>query len=173
MNEVIKAMMERRSVRKYKSDPVPRELVAQVAAAGTWAPTAMGEQSPIILAVTDRQTRDMLSRVNAEIMGGRVADPFYGAPAVLAVLADKAQPNHIYDGPLVMANLMLAAHSLGLGSCWIHRARETFERPEGKELLRRLGVEGEYEGIGYCILGWADGPAPQPKPRKENYIYHV
>lgn len=173
MNEVIKAIMERRSVRSYKSDPVPRELVDQVAAAGTWAPTAMGAQSPIILAVTDRQTRDMLSRINAEIMGGKLSDPFYGAPAVLAVLADKSRPNHIYDGTLVMADLMLAAHSLGLGSCWIHRAKETFERPEGKELLRRLGVEGEYEGIGYCALGYTDGPVPKAAPRKEHYIYHI
>ena len=172
MNEVMQNILTRRSVRQYKPDPVPRELIDQVVRAGTYAPTGMGEQSPIILAVTDRETRDRLSRANAKIMG-RDIDPFYGAPAVLVVLADKSKPNHVYDGSLVMANLMLAAHALGLGSCWIHRAREEFQQPEWQELLRSLGVEGEYEGIGHCILGYPDGPEPESAPRKENYVYYI
>ena len=172
MNEVMQNILTRRSIRSYKPDPVPRELIDQVVRAGTYAPTGMGEQSPIILAVTDRETRDRLSRANAKIMG-RDIDPFYGAPAVLVVLADKSKPNHVYDGSLVMANLMLAAHALGLGSCWINRARQVFERPEWQELLRSLGVEGEYEGIANCILGYPDGPAPEADPRKENYVYYI
>ena len=172
MNEVMQNILTRRSVRQYKPDPVPRELIDQVVRAGTYAPTGMGEQSPIILAITDRETRDRLSRANAKIMG-RDIDPFYGAPAVLVVLADKSKPNHVYDGSLVMANLMLAAHALGLGSCWIHRAREEFQQPEWQELLRSLGVEGEYEGIGHCILGYPDGPEPEAAPRKENYVYYI
>ena len=172
MNETMQNILTRRSIRSYKPDPVPRELIDQVVRAGTYAPTGMGEQSPIILAVTDRETRDRLSRANAKIMG-RDIDPFYGAPAVLVVLADKSKPNHVYDGSLVMANLMLAAHALGLGSCWINRARQVFERPEWQELLRSLGVEGEYEGIANCILGYPDGPAPEADPRKENYVYYI
>lgn len=172
MNETMQNILTRRSIRSYKPDPVPRELIDQVVRAGTYAPTGMGEQSPIILAVTDRETRDRLSRANAKIMG-RDIDPFYGAPAVLVVLADKSKPNHVYDGSLVMANLMLAAHALGLGSCWIHRAREEFQQPEWQELLRSLGVEGEYEGIGHCILGYPDGPEPEAAPRKENYVYYI
>ena len=172
MNETMQNILTRRSIRSYKPDPVPRELIDQVVRAGTYAPPGMGEQSPIILAVTDRETRDRLSRANAKIMG-RDIDPFYGAPAVLVVLADKSKPNHVYDGSLVMANLMLAAHALGLGSCWIHRAREEFQQPEWQELLRSLGVEGEYEGIGHCILGYPDGPEPEAAPRKENYVYYI
>ena len=172
MNETMQNILTRRSIRSYKPDPVPRELIDQVVRAGTYAPTGMGEQSPIILAITDRETRDRLSRANAKIMG-RDIDPFYGAPAVLVVLADKSKPNHVYDGSLVMANLMLAAHALGLGSCWINRARQVFERPEWQELLRSLGVEGEYEGIANCILGYPDGPAPEADPRKENYVYYI
>ena len=172
MNETMQNILTRRSIRSYKPDPVPRELIDQVVRAGTYAPTGMGEQSPIILAITDRETRDRLSRANAKIMG-RDIDPFYGAPAVLVVLADKSKPNHVYDGSLVMANLMLAAHALGLGSCWIHRAREEFQQPEWQELLRSLGVEGEYEGIGHCILGYPDGPEPEAAPRKENYLYYI
>ena len=104
---------------------------------------------------------------------GRPGDPFYGAPVVLVVLADKSCPNHVYDGSLVMGNLMLAAHALGVGSCWVHRAREEFERPEGRALLRSLGLEGEYEGIGHCVLGYVDGPYPQAKPRKEGWVRYL
>ena len=172
MNETMQNILTRRSVRQYKPDPVPRELIDQVVWAGTYAPTGMGEQSPIILAITDRETRDRLSRANAKIMG-RDIDPFYGAPAVLVVLADKSKPNHVYDGSLVMANLMLAAHALGLGSCWINRARETFELEEGKRILADLGIQGDYEGIGYCALGYvAKEPGPAA-PRKADYVRYV
>ncbi len=173
MNETMQNILTRRSIRQYKPDPVPRELIDQVVLAGTYAPTARGMQSPIILAITDKEIRDRLARANAEFTDKEGEDPFHGAPVVLVVLADKSKPNHVYDGSLVMANLMLAAHALGLGSCWINRARQVFERPEWQELLRSLGVEGEYEGIANCILGYPDGPAPEADPRKENYVYYI
>lgn len=172
-NQVLESILSRRSVRSYKSDPVPEDLLNQVLEAGTYAATGMGRQSPIIIAVTDKALRDKLSAMNAAVMGNPGIDPFYGAPVVLVVLADKNVPTHVYDGSLVMGNLMEAAHAVGLSSCWIHRAKEEFETDEGKAILASLGIQGDYEGIGHCILGYADGPAPQPKPRKDGYIYRV
>lgn len=173
MNDIIRTMEERRSIRRYKPETLPREIIDQILEAGTYAPTGRNSQSPIILAITDKETRDRLSALNAEIMGKPGFDPFYGAPVVLVVLADRSVPTHLYDGCLVMSHLMLAAHSLGVGSCWIHRAKEEFDLPEGKELLRSLGIEGDYEGIGHCILGWPDGPAPEASPRKNSYVYRI
>ena len=172
MNDIIKAMETRRSIRGYKEDMVPEELIAEVVEAGTYAATGMGRQSPIILAVTNKEVRDRLSKVNAEIMG-TTGDPFYGAPVVLVVLADKSRPTYLYDGSLVMGNLMLAAHSLGLGSGWIHRAKETFEREEGKAILKELGIEGDYEGIGNCVIGYAKEPAKDAAPRKTDYVHYI
>lgn len=172
MTEVMQNITTRRSIRKYKPDMLPKETIDRIIKAGTYAATGMGKQSPIILAVTNRELRDKLSRMNAEIMGTD-NDPFYGAPVVLVVLADKTRPTYVYDGSLVMGNLMLAAHDEGIGSCWIHRAKEEFESPEGKEILKSLGIEGEYEGIGHCILGYAEGEAPEAAPRKDNYVYYI
>lgn|SRR5574344_108972 len=173
-NIILESMKTRRSIRGYKPDEMPSdELIKAVAEAGTYAPTGMGMQSPIIIAVKDKTTRDLLSRLNAEVMGTS-ADPFYGAPVVLIVLADKNRPTYLYDGTLVMGNLMHAAHAVGLGSCWIHRAKEVFESPEGKTLLRKWGVVGDYEGIGHCILGYsAKEETPNAKPRKDDYIRFV
>lgn len=173
MNTVVEAMMTRRSVRKYKSDMVPQEVIDEIVKAGTYAANGRGAQAPIILAVTNKELRDKLSKVNGEIMGTPDTDPFYGAPVVLVVLADKSRPTYLYDGSLVMGNLMLAAHALGVDSCWIHRAKETFELPEWKQFLKDHGIEGEYEGIGNCILGYADGPVREAAPRKENYVYQL
>ena len=170
--DAMQNLLTRRSVRKYKPDMVPQEKLDKILEAGTYAATGMGRQSPIILAVTDKALRDKLSKMNAAIMGSD-NDPFYGAPVVLVVLADKNVPTYLYDGSLVMANLMLAAHDLGIGSCWIHRAKEEFEQKAGKELLKSLGIEGDYEGIGHCILGYADEPAKEAAPRKENRVYYV
>ena len=172
MSDLLEKIKTRRSIRKYKPDMVPKEIIDKIVTAGTYEPTARNRQSPIIIAVTNKELRDKLSKLNAEIMGTE-GDPFYGAPVVLIVLVNKAIPNHIYDGSLVMANLMLAAHDLGIGSCWIHRAKEEFERPEGKEILKSLRIEGEYEGIGHCILGYADGDIPKASPRKDNYVYYI
>lgn len=168
----LESIKTRRSIRKYKSDPVPQELLNKIIDAGLYAPSGMGRQATIILSVSNKEVRDQLSKLNARIMGTDT-DPFYGAPAVLIVLAKKDCPTGIYDGSLVMQNLMLAAHELGLSSCWIHRAKEEFELPEGKELLKSLGIEDEYEGIGHCIIGYADGDAPSPAERKEHRVYSV
>ena len=168
----LESIKTRRSIIKYKSDPVPQELLNKIIDAGLYAPSGMGRQATIILSVTNKEVRDQLSKLNARIMGTDT-DPFYGAPAVLIVLAKKDCPTGIYDGSLVMQNLMLAAHELGLSSCWIHRAKEEFELPEGKKLLKSLGIEDEYEGIGHCIIGYADGDAPSPAERKEHRVYSV
>lgn len=170
--DAMQNLLTRTSVKKYKSDPVPKALIEKIVEAGTYAPSGRNAQSPIILAISDRQVRDELSRINAKILGAESADPFYNAPVVLVVLAEKERNTRVYDGSCVMENLMLAAHALGLGSCWIHRAKETFELPEGKALLEKLGVKGEYEGVGNCIVGYADGEFPV-KPRKENRVYYV
>jgi len=156
MNECIKNMLSRRSVKKYKDIPVEKELIDQIVAAGIAAPSGLNKQSPIVLVVTDKAVRDQLSRLNAGKDPFGRSDPFYGAPCVLVVLADKSVSTCVYDGSLVMENMLLAAHSLGLGACWIHRARETFAMDEGKAILRSLGIEGEYEGIGNCIVGYPD-----------------
>lgn len=171
-DEALKLIESRRSIRSYKPDMVPDNLIDKVIEAGTFAATGGGRQSPIIIAVKDRKTRDKLSKLNADIMGAET-DPFYGAPLVLIVLADRSSSTYLYDGSLVMGNLMLAAHALGLGSCWIHRAKEEFDRPEGKEILKDLGITGDYEGIGHCILGYIDGDVPEAKPRKEKWSYTI
>lgn len=171
MSDVIKNIKERRSIRKYKEDMIPKEIIEKIVEAGTYAPSGMGKQSSIILAITNKEVRDKLSRLNAKIMGVNI-DPFYGAPVVLVVLAKKDIPTHVYDGSLVMENLMLAANSLGIGSCWIHRAKEEFETGEGKEILKSLGIEDGYEGIGHCILGYKAEEGTL-KPRKDNYVYYI
>ena len=170
--DAMQAMLTRKSIKKYKPDMVPKEMIEQIIEAGLNAPSGLNKQSPIILAVTDKQVRDELSKLNAGKDPFFRADPFYGAPVVLVVLADKSAHTYLYDGSLVMENLQLAAHALGLGACWIHRAKETFEQPEGKALLAKLGIEGDYEGIGNCIVGYPDID-PEKKPRKENRVYWV
>lgn len=172
MSDVLETIKSRRSIRKYKSDMVPQDKLEKIIEAGTYAATGMGKQSPIIVAVTNKELRDKLSAMNAKIMGTNT-DPFYGAPVVMIVLADKSRPTYLYDGSLVMGNLMLEAEAQGIGSCWIHRAKEEFESEEGKEILKSLGIEGDYEGIGHCVLGFADGPAPKAAPRKDSYVYYV
>jgi nitroreductase len=169
MNEIIEAMRTRRSIRKFKPDELPRDVIEKIAEAGIWAASGRNRQSSVVVAVTDKEIIEKLRRTNAEIMGS-ANDPFYGAPAVLIVLAAKEYPTYLYDGSLVMGDLMLAAHSLGIGSCWIHRAKETFERPEWKRWLIEIGLDGDYEGIGHCALGYVDGEYPASLPRKEGRI---
>ena len=172
--DAMQTMLTRTSVKKYKSDMVPQELLEKIIEAGTYAPTGRNLQSPIILAVRNTQVRDELSKLNAKILGvPENVDPFYGAPVVLVVRADKNCRTRVYDGSLVMGNLQLAAHALGLGACWIHRTKETFETEEGLMLLKKLGIEGEYEGIGNCVIGYPEGELPPVKPRKENWVYYV
>lgn len=174
MNEVIKAMKERRSIRKFKAEMPSKADLEQIVEAGLYAANGRGKQAVITIAVTDKELRDKLSAVNNEIMGGPEGnDPFYGAPAILIVLANKEVPTAPYDGSLVMGNLMLAAHSLGLGSIWIHRAKEEFEMPEYQKLLKDLGIEGEWEGIGHCAVGYIDGENPAAAPRNDGRVFWV
>ena len=172
MNEIIKAMEERRSIRKFKTEMPKKEDLQQIVEAGLYAANGMGRQATITVAVTNKELRDKLSAINCKIGGwDEGIDPFYGAPAILIVLAEKDWRNRVYDGSLVMGNMMLAAHSLGLGSIWIHRAKEEFEMPEYQQLLKELGVEGEWEGIGHCAVGYIDGEMPEAAERKPNRVF--
>lgn len=172
MNETLNTLKTRRSVRAYLPEQVKEEQLQQILEAGTYAPTGMGKQSPIMVVVQDPDTIAYLSKLNAAVMG-TTADPFYGAPTVIIVLADRSRGTCVEDGSLVMGNLMNAAQAVGVNSCWIHRAREVFDSPEGKALLEKWGIQGDYVGVGHCILGYVKGQVPEEKPRKENYIYRV
>lgn len=172
MNEIIRAMEERRSIRNFKPEMPPKEVLQQIVEAGLYAASGKGQQAAIVVAVTNKALRDKLAEENRRIAGApEGSDPFYGAPAVLVVLGRKDWPTHVYDGSLVMGNLLLAAHALGLGSIWIHRAKEEFEEPEYQQLLKDLGVEGEWEGIGHCAVGYLNGEAPAPAPRKPGRVF--
>lgn len=170
MTDALNVLKSRRSCRSFDGRAVEEEKLNAILEAGTYAPTGMGRQSPIMVAVQDKETIARLSKMNAAIMGTD-GDPFYGAATVIIVLADKSMPTYLYDGSLVMGNLMNAAEALGVNSCWIHRAKEEFESEEGKALLKQWGIEGDYEGIGHCVLGY--GEKVPAKPRKDNYIYRV
>ena len=174
MNETVKTLIERRSVKKYLSKPVERELIDLVVKTGTYAPTGRNRQPVKILVITDSQVRDELRKLNAKIMGmDESFDPFYNAPVLLVVLADPTVNTYLYDGSLVLGNMMNAAHSLGLGACWIHRAKEEFQTEYGKNLLKSLGIDGKWEGIGHCVLGYPDGPLPETRPRKDGWVHYV
>lgn len=174
MEQVIRAMEERRSVRQYRADLPNRADIDQIIEAGLYAASSGGRQATKIVCITNREVRDELSDLNRQIGGWEEGfDPFYGAPVVLVVLGQKDSANRVYDGSLVMGNLMLAAHALGYGSCWIHRAKEEFETEQGRALLDKLGIQGEWEGIGHCVIGYPDGPVPEPAKRKAGRVYHV
>lgn len=174
MNETLRTLESRRSCRKFKPDMIGEEEMQAIIKAGTYAATGMGKQSPIIIAVTNKELRDKISEENRKIGGWKEGfDPFYGAPVILIVLANKEIPTYKYDGSLVMGNLMNAAQSLGVASIWIHRAKEEFEGDFGKNILKQLGIEGNYEGIGHCALGYAAEPAKLPAQRKDHYVYYV
>ena len=171
MNNTINDIMNRRSIRKYKPEQITREELDIILQAAICAPTGKNRQSPILIAVQNKEVRDLLSRMNAQVLGADV-DPFYGAPTVVVVLAKADSPHAVQDGSLVLGNMMTAAKAIGLGSCWINRAREVFDSAEGKQLLARWGVEGEYIGVGNCILGYPD-EEPVMKPRKPDYIRYI
>ena len=168
MNDIL---LNRRSIRKYKPDQVADAQLDAVLEAGLYAPSGMNTQNTVMVAVRDKETRDQLSRMNAAVMGVD-SDPFYGAPCVIVVLVDPERYTWIEDGSLVMGNLMLGAYQQGLGSCWIHRAQQMFDSPEGKELLKKWGLSENLRGVGNCILGYAD-EEPEAKPRKEGFSVTV
>lgn len=170
MNETIMNLTTRRSIRRFKSEQIKDEELKLILEAGKYAPTGQGKQSPVMVVLQKQDDVRYLSRLNGRVMGNEDFDPFYGAPTVIIVLADKNRTTYIEDGSLVIGNLLNAAHSIDVDSCWIHRAREVFESPEGKELLKKWGLPDYLEGIGNCILGYRDCEYPDPIPRKENYV---
>ena len=172
MNETLKTLMERRSVRSYKEEQVPEDILQQILEAGEYAPSGMGMQSAVMVVVRDKDTINQISRMNAAVMGND-GDPFYGAPTVVIVFGDSTRGTYVEDGSLVMGNLMNAAASLGVDSCWIHRAKEVFDSEEGKELKKQWGVPDEYIGVGHCVLGYRDCEYPAAKPRKEGFVIRV
>ncbi len=172
MADTLTTLKTRRSCRAYKPEHIEEEKLNAILEAGTYAATGMGKQSPIILVVKDPEVHEKLKKLNAAAMGMEI-DPFYGAPDLLVVLANKDIPTYIYDGSLVMGNMMNAAEDLGVASCWIHRAKEEFESEEGKAILKKLGIEGNYEGIGNLILGYAAKPANTAAPRKTDYVFRI
>lgn len=172
MNDVIKCMTHRRSVRKYKSEQVAPDKLEVILKAGLYAPSGMNRQSPIMLVIQDKAVIAKLSQLNAQI-AGRDGDQFYGAPTVVVVLADKNVPTHVEDGSLVMGNLMNAAFSVGVDSCWIHRARQVFDTDYGRQLLREHGISDDYVGVGNCILGYCDGKLPEAHEIRSNRIYNI
>ena len=172
-NESIKTLLTRRSVRKYKPEHITEEEMEIILEAGKYAPTGKGTQCTKFVVVRNKAVRDKLSEINAEILGAN-SDPFYGAPDLIAVFANSAATGTwIEDGSLAMGNLMNAAHAIGVASCWINRARQTFDSPEGRAMATAWGIPESYKGIGYCILGYADGDEPLPKPRKEAFVVYV
>ena len=171
--EALKAIKERRSCRKFKPEQIDSGLLDTVLEAATYAPTGRNLQAPKMVVVQDSETIEIMRKINAEVMGSPEADPFYGAPTVVVVFTDSEVSTHLEDGSLVLGTLMLAAHSVGLGSCWIHRAKQTFETEEGKALMKKWGVDEKYVGVGNCILGYADCENPEARPRKSDYILKV
>ena len=170
----IEAIRTRRSVRSYKADIPTDAGIKLVMEAGINAPTGRNSQSVIIIAIKDKETRDRYSRANAAVMGdGADRDPFYGAPVVLAVLVRADAPCAAYDGPIALGHMMLAAHEIGLASCWIHRAKEVFETEEWKKWLRDVGVEGEYIGVGNLALGYIEGEYPPAKEKNAGRMFTV
>ena len=173
MNQVIEAMLSRRSCRSYKPEQVREDTLQEILMAGTYAASGMGRQSGKIVVVQDKDTIEQLRAMNAAVMGNPNSDPFYGAPTVCVVLADPDVSTWQEDGSLILGNLMLAASTLGVASCWIHRAQQEFDSPEGKALLEKWGIPTRYRGVGHCILGYAAADLPAAKPRKADYILRV
>lgn len=172
MNETLKVLESRRSIRKFKNEPIPQNVLDEVLKAGEYAPTGKNMQSPVIVAITNKELRKKIAEKNAKIGGWQEDfDPFYGAPVVLLVAAKKDCPTAVYDGSCVISNMMNAAWALGIGSCWIHRAKEEMESDFGKKLFASLGIEGEYIGVGHVALGYIDGEIPEAKPRKAHRVY--
>lgn len=171
MNETIKTLTTRRSVRSYSTKPVPQEVLDEILEAGKYAPSGMNKQSAVMVVVDDNDRISSLSMMNAAVMGA-TTDPFYGAGTIIVVFADSTVLTYMEDGALVMGNLMNAAHSLGVDSCWVHRAREMYETVDGKALKQRWGLDDKYVGIGHCVLGYADKPVPEAAPRRTGRVIY-
>lgn len=174
MSELTKIIRERRSIRKFRPDIVSKDLINEVIEAGIYAASGRGKQSPVVIAVTNKELRDRIVAENCKIGGWEEGfDPFYSAPVILIVIADKSVPTAVYDGSLTLGNMMLKAHELGLGSCWIHRAKEEFDSAFGEDILKELGIEGDFEGVGHLALGYADCDLPAVPERSDNRVFYI
>jgi nitroreductase len=175
MNAALKNLMTRRSCRKY--DPakqVESDKLDMILAAGTYAPTGKGLQSPLIVAVQNKEEVAYVQKLNARVRGDETAATFYGAPTVVIVFGDKNSEFCLDDGNLVMANILNAANAVGVDSCYIWRAREAFSSEEGKALMKKWGVPDNYIGVGNVILGYGlDGGIREAKPRKDDYVIKI
>ena len=169
MNETLNTLLARRSIRKFKPEQIKAEDLNAVLEAGKYAPTGGGRQGNLFVVAQDPALRKTLARLNAAVLG-KDFDPYYGAPTIILVFADRTQSTPVEDGSIALGNLFNAAHALGLGSCWIHRAREMFANEEGQALLKRWGVEDRYVGVGACSLGYPDGELPAAAPRKVRVV---
>jgi nitroreductase len=172
MNETMSALLNRRSIRKFRAEQIKDEEVHAVLEAGRYAPSGANQQAALLVVVQDQETKETLSRMNRAILGSD-SDPFYGAPTIILALADKTKVTPVEDACLALGNMLVAAYSLGLGSCWIHRTRQMFESEEGKALLEKWGVEGDYVGVGSCILGYPDCEHPRAARRKDGSVVMV
>ncbi|SHJ05610.1 nitroreductase family protein [Clostridium magnum] len=173
MNETMKTLLNRRSIRKYKSEQIKDEELNAVLEAGKYAPSGANQQSALFIVVQNKNVIEKLSKMNAAVMGKENIDPYYGAPTIILVLADESKATPIEDASLALGNMYSAAYSLGIGSCWIHRTKEMFESEEGKALLKEWGIKGDYIGVGSCILGYPDCDHPKAAPRKDNFVVMV
>lgn len=171
-NDILKALRERKSIKKYKPEPISDDELKAILDAGTYAPNGMGKQSPVMVVVRDKALRDKLSRMNAEVMGVS-ADPFYGAPTVVVVFGNPEVPTWLEDASLTAGNMLNAAHAAGVGGCWIHRARQMFDTPEGRQLMRQWGVPENMVGVANCIFGYPDGDPKPRAPRKSDYVIYA
>ncbi len=172
MNETIKNLLARRSIRKFKPEQIKEEELNAILEAGMYAPSGANQQSALFVVVQDKETLRKLSAMNAAVLGKNI-DPYYNAPTVILVFADKTKIAPIEDASLALGNMFNAAASLGVGPCWVHRTKQMFETGEGKDLLRKWGIAGDYIGVGSCILGYPDCEHPKAAPRKDNFVIRV
>ncbi len=172
MNETIKTLLERRSIRKFRSEQIKEEELKAILEAGMYAPSGANQQSALFVVIQDKETLEKISTMNAAVLGKQI-DPYYNAPTVILVFADKSKVTPVEDASLALGNMFNAAASLGIGSCWVHRTKQMFETEEGKDLLRKWGITGDYIGVGSCILGYPEGSHPKAAPRKDNFVIRV
>jgi len=172
MNEIINTLLNRRSIRKFKPEQIRNDELNAVLEAGKYAPSGANQQSALFIVVQNKEMREKLTKLNADVLGKDI-DPYYGAPTIILVFADKSKVTPVEDASLALGNMFNAAYSLGLGSCWVHRTKQMFEGEEGKALLKEWDVEGDYIGVGSCILGYPDCEHPKAAPRKDNFVVMV
>jgi len=173
MNEVVRVLKERRSIRKYQEKQITEGELNTILECGVHAPSGKNKQSSLIVVIQNRELISKIAKINGSFVNKVGLNPFYDAPTLIIVFGDKNISTYKEDGSAIITNMINAAYSIGVSSCWIHRAKETFETDEGKKMMEEWGISSDYEGIGNCVLGYADCEIPKPFPRKDNYIIRV